>query len=69
MRSGVQTAVHVQTGTGDLPGGRAGKESDCRRDVFRLTVMADRNHLALGFRLFTVLRGSYRCWSDRDAPG
>ena len=26
MRSGVQSAIHVQPRTGDLPGGRAGEE-------------------------------------------
>lgn len=38
------------------PGGRAGEEGDRRGDVFRLAVVTDRNHLALGFRLFSVFR-------------
>lgn len=56
MRSGVQTAVHIQPRTGDLSGGRAGEEGDRRRDIFRLSVMTDGNHLTLGFCLFAVLR-------------
>lgn len=40
VRSGVQTTVHIETGAGDLPGGRAGEEGDRRGDVFRLAVVA-----------------------------
>ncbi len=53
---GVQAAVHIQPRTEIWSGGRAGEEGDRRRDIFRLSVMTDSNHLTLGFCLFAVLR-------------
>lgn len=56
LRSGVQTAVDIQTGAGNLPRSRAGEEGDCRCDILRLAVMARGNKLTLRVSLLAVFR-------------
>ncbi|STW40723.1 Uncharacterised protein [Klebsiella pneumoniae] len=50
------------------PAAGLARKVTARGDVFRLAVVADRNHLALGFRLFSVFRVHIavgRPWMDK----